>query len=146
MNQFPEIMKNAREDLGATVSGRFSPTDWEQILVRAHALWREQLALVNGDELKAWHAVVLDFHRNRQWGFQANYKEPARSRKEMNLGVKFIWITFQTFVITKIAVVWLGQIYARSQDPVDGILLYFVIALVLANFGWFLWRHRGHQD
>lgn len=142
----PLVMKHAKEDLAGNVSGRFSPKDWQSILNYAEEQWHKEQLRLAGDEMKAWHSVVRDFHRQSYWGFVPDYRPPRRKSEKRNLGIAFIWMAFQTFVITKIAVVWLGQTYSRTQDALDGWLFYSVIAVVLANFGFFLWRHRHHRD
>lgn len=144
MNNFPEIMSHAKEDLGGNVSGDFSPHDWHQILIKAEALLAQRSEGLNGNAIEVWHSVIRDFHANHYWGFLPNYRPAPAPKKPGNLGVSFIWMAFQTFVITKIAVVWIGQTYARSQDPNDFWLLCTVIALVVSNFAYFLWKHRKH--
>jgi hypothetical protein len=146
-NSRPLIMADAREDLAGNLSGEFSPGDWVQILDRAERRWRHELSAIGGDELAAWQTVIREFHQQSYWGFSPDYKpRETVGRGPRNLGITFIWMAFQTFVLTKIAVVWLGQVYTRTQDPRDGLLFYSAIVLVLANFGFFLWRHRNHED
>lgn len=144
MNNFPDIMRQAKEDLGGSVSGHFSPEDWQQILLKAERDLQQKKNALNGDETEAWQDVIRDFHQQNFWGFTPNYRPPPRPKKKGNLGVAFIWMAFQTFVITKIAVLWIGQTYARSQDPHDFWLLCLVISLVVANFAYFLWKNRNH--
>lgn len=145
LNEFPKIMDHAREDLCATVSGRFSPEDWQSILTLAE----QKLAansLSAADEIRAWQAVVLDFHQNAYWGFQPNYVKPKVKKTEKNFGIRFIVVTFLTFTFTKIALVWTGQIYTNSDDPVDKYIFLSVIVLVICNFTYLLWKTRHHKD
>ena len=147
VNNFPEVMRSARIDLAGHLSGDFSEEDWRQILELAEQKWRLRSVDLGGDPLAAWKDVVLDFHQHGHWGFVlgAPQKRP-KNKKQKNLGVTFIWMAFQTFVISKIAVVWLGQIYARSGEARDAFYLWFAVALVVGNFGFFLWRNRHHRD
>src|ERR1017187_8151098 len=106
---YPTVMANAAEDLTATIEGRFSPDDWEKILKRAQA------AVEAGT---AWPDVIRDFHQTRYWGFVPNYRG-RKVKKSKNLGFQFIWMTFASLTIMKVAVLWFGQIYSRSDDPSD---------------------------
>lgn len=147
LNEFPEIMGHAREDLGGNVGGKFSPENWDRILNEARERFLRHRALVNND-LAAWTEVVREFHRERYWGYSPNWRPPPKDKKkkQTNMGVSFIWMTFTAFIVTKISVVWLGQIYTRSDDPVDKWLFFGAIALTIANFAYFLWRSRHHKD
>src|SRR5438876_507757 len=112
----PTVMKNARVDLGATVEGQFSPEDWTAILARAESEWHAQLSRSpEKGELEAWHEVMRDFRRQNNWGFRANYR-PPRIPKKKNLGVTFIWMSFNTLTTMKVGVLWFGQIYSRSDE------------------------------
>lgn len=147
LETFPEIMRQAQEDLTANVRGRFSPEDWERILAMAHAKLQALRATSGRTELEDWQAVVLDFYRSRYWSFSPDYRPPKqKSGRKMNLGVQFLWLTFLTFTLTNLAIAWTGQNYASSGKRRDLFILLFVIALVLTNFGYFLWRHRRHKD
>jgi hypothetical protein len=135
----PTLMDNAKEDLAGTVEGKFSPEDWEKILGKAQNL-------LGTGGLEAWREVIRDFHRNRYWGFVPNYREPRKKEVSKNLGFQFIWMTFGSLTIFKVAVLWFGQIYSRSDDPLDKWLFFGCLALVLGNIAFFLWRNRNHVD
>lgn len=145
LNEFPKIMAQAREDLSANVRGRFSPEDWERILVRARGLWEEACGR-EADEKRAWESVIVDFYRNDYWGFQPNYQPARDPNVRKSAGKSFLGILFFTFTFTIMAVVWLGQRYTAGDEPHD--TYYFIAALLVAvlNYGFFLWRHRNHQD
>ena len=145
MNEFPKIMENARIDLGGNFSGEFSPEDWQKILAQAEARWNA-LKLESTSEQEAWQSVVREFHTQGRWGFRPNYVAPKAKAKEMSLGVRLVIMTFISFTITEIAVVWLGQIYTFSDEPRDKWLFLLAVALVMANVVYFLWRTRKHQD
>lgn len=139
----PEIMKHAHEDLMGNVSGRFSPEDWGLILDRAS----EHLAAFQRSglsEQEAWKEVIRQFHREHYWGFQPDYIAPRP--RDNNMGIRFILMTVLTFIFSLIAVVWLGQAYTASLEFEDGRNLVLAIALILGNFGLFLWYHRQHKD
>ncbi|MGZ6479082.1 MAG: hypothetical protein ACXWQE_07260 [Bdellovibrionales bacterium] len=140
----PKIMANANVDLTSTVGGKFSPSDWEKILERARTQLHEKAK--TSDELAAWQAVIRDFHASRYWGFIPNYREPKSSRKPKNLGMQFIWLTFGSLTIMKVAVLWFGQIYSRSDEAFDKWMFFIVLALIIGNILFFLWRNRNHQD
>jgi hypothetical protein len=137
---YPQIMNQAREDLMGHVSGRFSPEDWNLILERA-AGRLEAFQSGGVSELQAWQEVVREFHRERYWGFSADYKPPKVKRPEINLGVKFILFGLLTMTVFMTALVWLGQIHTHSDDPKDGWIFYSVVALVVLNFILFLWKN-----
>ncbi|MBX3022223.1 MAG: hypothetical protein KF799_11165 [Bdellovibrionales bacterium] len=145
LKQFPEIMRHAHQDLGATVSGRFSPEDWQKILERAEAKWRAALETAEAGEsdLTAWQAVIRDFHRERYWGYQPNYQPP---KAKGNLGTSFIWVGFITFTLVNMSLAWLGQRYTTSDEPRDGYIFFAVLAFWLIAFAAFLWRQRKHRD
>lgn len=142
MKNLPEVMAHAHEDLLAHVAGQFSPEDWQQILNRAQE--RFEAHRQTADPVEAWKAVVREFHQERQWGFIPNYR-PAKPER-INLGVQFLGLAFLTFTISILAVVWLGQIYTASDEPADNWKFWGVVALVLLNFGAFLWRYQGNRD
>jgi len=151
LNEFPKIMRQAREDLCATVSGRFSPQDWESILTLAQQKLLAQFAdpaPSRDEELRVWQAVILDFNRNSYWGFEPNYKEPKKPKagRTDNLGVRFIVFTFLSFTLTLMAVVWTGQIYTTSDEALDAYIFFFVLSLVVANFAFLLWKTRNYRD
>ena len=142
----PEIMKNAQTDLTATINGRFSPSDWSEILATAERLWRNQVeASPTAGELMAWQEVVRDFHARKYWGFQPNYQAP-KVRKPRNLGLQFIWIMFNAMVLTKVGILWFGQVYSRSDEPKDMLVFYGLIVFSLGNIAYFLWRNHAHPD
>lgn len=144
-NTLPTIMSQARSDLAGHLDGDFSPSDWDTILGEAHRRWqthREKL-----DDESAWRQVVREFHQERQWGLLPNYRAPRPERvRKKSLGVSFILLAGQAFIFSIMAVVWLGQIHTSSDEAVDGWIFYFAVSVVVANFGFFLWRHRKHAD
>ncbi|NJL25406.1 MAG: hypothetical protein HC902_09665 [Calothrix sp. SM1_5_4] len=139
-------MKNAREDLAGSVSGRFSPEDWRAILIKAHEKWLRKRREEGMDAAQAWREVVLDFVHNDCWGFASDYrpsKDPGRRR---NLGLSLLLRALFALTVTKIAIMWFGQIYSRSDDPQDGWIFFLVLLLVVGNFAYFLWRTRHYRD
>jgi hypothetical protein len=144
MTGVSEIMANANIDLASTIEGRFSPGDWEKILDRARTLLLEKSGSM--DESAAWKAVIRDFHRERYWGFQPNYRAPKPQKKKRNLGFQFIWLLFGSLTIMKVAVLWFGQIYSRSDEAYDKWMFFVVLALIIGNILYFLWRNRHHED
>ena len=142
----PEIMRQASVDLCATVEGRFSPDDWAQILTRAEVQWRKYLGHQGATaEVDAWQEVVREFHRERYWGYVPNFK-PVKVKKKPNLGVTMVLMVFNSMVTIKLFVLWFGQIYSRSDEPLDKWIFFAIVALVVANYGFFLWRNRAHVD
>lgn len=146
LNEFPNVMSQARTDLAGNVSGDFSPENWASILEEANVrLLRHNSGL--GDESSAWREVVREFHRERYWGFSPDWRPPPKAKaKHKNLGVFFIWMTFSTFVLTLIALVWLGQNYTVSDEPKDKYLFFTAVGLAIANFTYFLWHSRHYED
>jgi hypothetical protein len=141
------LLSSAKEDLTGHISGRFSPEDWQKILRLAEQKLTEYKAsLTAADEREAWQAVVRDFHQNACWGFVPNYRPPRLKRKPVNLGIKFIIMAMMTMTVTKVAVVWLGQLQTYSDEPMDKWIFYAVVAVVVAGFGRFLWKNRHHRD
>ncbi len=138
------IMANARVDLASTTGGNFSPDDWEKILERARTQLLEKSR--SADETTAWQQVVRDFHASRYWGFNPNYRKPKADPKKKNLGFQFIWLMFGSLTIMKVAVLWFGQIYSRSDESYDKWMFFIVLTLVIGNILYFLWRNRNHQD
>lgn len=146
LSEFPEIMAQAREDLCGNMTGRFSPENWDMILREAHLRLRKSLAAGNQGR-EAWQNVIREFHQESFWGFSPNWRPPAQQKpKKRNLGFSFVWMIFSTFVITLMAVVWLGQIYTITGDPKDAYFFFASIVLVLFNFGYFLWQSRHYVD
>lgn len=136
-------MANAREDLAGNIGGAFSPEDWQKILARAN----QQLVLSTKSPNEAWIEVIRDFHREKYWGFLPNYKKPKKKREDENLGVRFIWYSFRSFLLTKVAVLYFGARYSADYDPVYKWLFFGAIAFMIVNYGIFLWkyvpRHKG---
>jgi hypothetical protein len=139
-NPLPKIMAHAHEDLAGNISGRFSPEDWEKILMQAH----KQLKDSAKSEDEAWVDVIRDFHSKKYWGFVPNYQKPRIKPEDQNLGVRFIWFSFRSFLLTKVAVLYFGARYTADYDPVYGWLFFGAIAFMLVNYGVFLWRY-GHR-
>jgi hypothetical protein len=137
-NELSQITANAREDLCGNIEGEFSPEDWEKILARAHDLLRSSE--------KTWVDVIRDFHRERYWGFKPNYKRPKPNPHEENLGKRFIWYSFRSFLVTKVAVLYFGARWSADFDPVYGWLFFASIAFMLGNYGLFLWRYGRRPE
>jgi hypothetical protein len=136
-------MANAREDLAGNVSGDFSPEDWEKILVRAAA----QLDASTKPAEEAWVDVIRDFHRERYWGFIPNFKKPKRKREDENLGKRFIWYCFRSFLITKVVILYCGARYtAGDPNPIYKWLFFGAMAFMLSSYGYFLWRYGPQHD
>lgn len=146
VNDFPSVMDHAYEDLAGHLPGRFSPQDWEKIRLEARRRWhihRQQM----GDDLSAWQQVIREFANEKFWGFRPEFEAPSPLRwPSINLGISFILLAMQAFIFSIMAVVWLGQIHTASDEAFDTWLFYFVVAVVVANFAFFLWRHREHAD
>lgn len=140
----PQVMDNAHEDLLATVEGRFSPADWEKILSLAETKFCQARQFSEND-LEAWKGVILDFHKNIFWNFKPDYRAPKQIKKK-NMGIQLVWITFNSFCTIKVLILWFGQIYSRSDNPVDKWIFFFVLAAALANIAFFLWRNRSYVD
>src|SRR4051812_22560156 len=129
MNEFPEIMRHAHVDLLSNVSGRFSPEDWQKILQVAREKLDERAAQT-GDPIEAWRSVILDFNRNQYWGFYPDYAPGKDLTRKRNYGLEFLALAFLAFTVTKVALAWLGQIYTRSDEPVDAYIFFAAIALI----------------
>lgn len=142
MSEFPSIMVNAREDLAGNISGEFSPDDWQKILSRAQA----QLAASAKPPGEAWVDVIRDFHRESFWGFVPDYVQPKVPREKQNLGTRFIWYSFRSFLITKVCVLYFGARYTADYDPIYKWLFFGAIAFMLCNYGLFLWKFRHRSD
>src|SRR3989344_829594 len=112
MNKLPSIMAKARIDLAGNISGEFSPEDWEKIFARAAELLRHSPK----PEQEAWIDVIRDFHREKYWGFTPNYKKPKIKPHEQNLGTRFIWYSFRSFLVTKVVLLYAGARYT-ADDP-----------------------------
>lgn len=149
-SEISRVMSEAETDLTATVSGVFAPDDWALILRRAQEQLVKNLEASPGVAIEeAWREVVRDFYGTHFWGFRPQNPKVVKSTqvpKPTNLGVRLIWITFQTMCVTKVIVLVLGQRYARSHENRDFWILMAVMFVIVANFGWFLWKNRHHQD
>lgn len=143
LNSLPPVMAHAREDLAGNIDGKFSPEDWDKILARAAA----ELKRSEKPEHEAWVDVIRDFHKHKYWGFVPDYKAPKIKREDENLGTRFIWYSFRSFLLTKVAVLYFGARYTADWDPVYGWLFFGAIVFMLVNYGIFLWRygprHKG---
>lgn len=139
----PEIMANAREDLAGNIGGKFSPEDWQKILARAAQHLRASVR----PRGEAWVEVIRDFHREKYWGFVPNYIKPKIKREDENLGARFIWYGFRSFLLTKVAVVWFGALYSTYGDPFYKWCFVGAIAFMLCNYGYFLFRYGNkHRE
>lgn len=136
-------MKNAREDLAGNVGGYFSPEDWDKILLRA----RDQFLVSAKPESEAWTDVIRDFHREKYWGFVANYKKPKAGRDDESLGKRFLWYVFRSFLITKVVILYCGARYSMGdQDPIYTYLFFGAMAFMLCSYGLFLYRYAGRKE
>jgi hypothetical protein len=146
LNEFPEVMAQAHEDLCGNLDGRFSPENWDLILREAHSRWKAKI-IGGEDVVMAWQSVIREFHQEQFWGFSPDLQRRSKPlSKQGNLGFSFVWMIFSTFVLAIMAVVWSGQIYTNSNDPKDAYLFFASVAFVLFNFGFFLWRSRHYVD
>lgn len=139
------VMRDAETDLTGNISGRFSPEDWAEILKKAGSGLQTRVQ-EGKSETEAWSEVIREFHREHYWGFHPNYRPPKVKKKKKDLGVSLILFLFVSFTLVKMSVVWLGQIYTFSDEESDTRMFYLALAVVLANVGFFLWRHRRHTD
>jgi hypothetical protein len=138
-----EILSNARVDLAGNVEGQFSPEDWDKILEIARA----RLEATDQDLTMAWIEVIRSFTKEKFWGFVPNYKKPKVSRKDQNLGKRFIWYCFRSFLITKVIVLYCGARYsADDPNPIYKWLFFGGIAFMLTSYGVFLWRYGRQMD
>lgn len=144
VNPFPEIMREARTDLSGHIGGQFSPTDWDLILREAAGRFASKIS-AGREEQGAWRAVILEFQRENYWGHRPVY-QPPRKPKDGNLGLGLVWMTFSAFVLTLMALAWLGQIYTASDDPRDAFWFFVALGAAIFNFVFFLWRGRNHRD
>jgi len=145
-HNLPPIMAQAREDLAGNIPGHFSKEDWAAILKEAERRWLRHKAEPL-DESEAWRKVIREFHQEKFWGFHPAQRKPRPVKpKKTNVALSFILLVAGTMTVTKIAVVWLGQVYSRSDEAADKWAFFAILAVVLANFGYFLWRHRHHED
>jgi hypothetical protein len=145
VKNLPEVMRHAREDLSANVTGQFSPDDWAHIFATAHEkfLARQSEGL---EDLRAWEQVMLDFYHNHYWGFQPNYRATRDPQRKSNFGLRLIVLTVVSMTSTKMALAWLGQRYTASDEPRDAYIFFAVLALVVAGFAHFLWRTRHYEE
>lgn len=142
----PPILRHAQMDLTATVEGQFSPEDWERILDRAEKEIGVYLDEHPGaSELVAWQETIRAFHHSHFWGFRADYR-PKKIKAPPNLGIRLIWMAFNTLTTMKVAVLWFGQIYSRSDEAQDKWIFFILLVLIVGNFAFFLWRHQSHPD
>lgn len=142
LDQNPEIMANAKIDLAGNISGDFSPQDWEKILIRASA----QLKQSDKSEAEAWVDIVRDFHKQRYWGFVPNYIKPKIKPEEENLGQRFIWYCFRSFLLTKIVVLYCGARYsADDPNPIYKWGFYGGLVFIVTAYGRFLWKYGRTQ-
>lgn len=150
-----ETMAEAQVDLTATLVGKFSASDYVEILKIAEVRLRNRLVGFNSINLEIakmeWREVVRDFYENRFWGFvpqSSKSKKPEKSLETNHhrLGIRFIWITFFSMCVTKVIILVLGQRYVKSNESSDFWFLMLAIALIVANFGYFLWKSRNYKD
>jgi hypothetical protein len=132
-----ELPENAKIDLAGNLQGDFSPEDWHKILARAG----EMLGASPKPKDEAWVDVILAFHREKYWGFKPNYRKPKTKLEDENLGTRFIWYSFRSFLITKVIVLYCGARWVADYDPIYGYLFFGAIVFMLANYGYFLWKY-----
>lgn len=138
-----DIMANAKEDLAGNIEGQFSPDDWEKILSRA----REALASSIKAPSEAWIDVIRTFHGEKYWGFVPNYKPPKVDRHDQNLGKRFIWYSFRSFLVTKVVILYCGARYsADDPNPVYKWLFFGALAFIIFAYGLFLYRYGGRSE
>ena len=142
----PEVMANAREDLGGNVAGTFSPDDWAQILARA----ADEVRASAKPPTEAWVDVIRTFHRERYWGFRPNYRAPKAAKPkphEKNLGLSFIYYVSRSFLFTKVIVLYAGARWTAGYEPYWGWLFFGAIAFMVVSYARFVWIHgRGRSD
>lgn len=144
MNEFPEIMREARVDLAGNVGGQFSPHDWDSILVRA----KSQLEASSLPAHEAWVEVIRDFHRENYWGFVPNYVPPKKVTNvdDENLGVRMLLYAGRSFLLTKIAIVWCGAMWSISGEPFWRNCFFGAILFMLVAYGIFLYKYGNRTE
>lgn len=144
MNEFPEIMRDARVDLAGNVGGQFSPQDWESILTRA----KGQLESSKLPENEAWAEVIRDFHRDNYWGFIPNYVAPKvkTNVEDENLGVRMLLYSARSFLLTKVAIVWFGALWTYTGEDFYKYCFFGAIVFMLASYGVFLYKYGGRNE
>ncbi len=146
MNEFPSVMHEAKTDLGSHAHGDFSPTSWANILCEAERRLRLK-SKAGFSEQDAWAEVVREFHREDYWGHRADWIKPKPIKNgNTGFGVNAVLLTLTTFVFGLMAVVWLGQLFTISDEPLDAYKFYLAVIVVVANILFFLWRSRNYQD
>jgi len=140
-NPVISAMKNAKDDLAGAVSGRFSPADWDKILVEAQSRLKKRMQDLPENE--AWAEVMREFRRESYWGYVPNYK-PPRPEGGRAIGITLIWLTFQTMTVSKVALLWASQRFERADSDFDKWLFFALLLLIPGNAAFFVWRHRRY--
>lgn len=134
-------MKNAKDDLAGSVSGRFSPSDWDKILGEAES--RLKARMLSLPEAEAWAEVMREFRRESYWGYVPNYRPPSAEGRRA-IGITLVWFTFQTMTVTKVAVLWASQRFEQADSVFDKWLFFALLLLIPGNAAFFVWRHRRY--
>lgn len=144
MNEFPEIMREARVDLAGNVGGQFSPQDWESILARA----KTKLESSTLPAKEAWAEVIRDFHRQNYWGFVPNYNTPKKETNvdDENLGVRMLLYCARSFLLTKVAIVWFGALWSITGEPFYKYCFFGAIVFMFTAYGVFLYKYGGRTE
>lgn len=156
ISQQEALMPLAKE-IGAKVSADFKPNenffsdeDLKAIMAKASQMVAYSTNSVDPEELlKHWNHAVVDFHRNRYWGFTPQTKKPKRAptedqkiRKEL---FSYIWVFFQSMIVLKTAVYFFGLEYADKREPLNLFLLLAAIGTSFGSLIFFAYRKGRKQ-
>ncbi|HMN69103.1 MAG TPA: hypothetical protein PKC28_11235 [Bdellovibrionales bacterium] len=114
-------------------------------MIEEQALAR--LRASNKPENEAWPEVIREFHRERYWGFIPDYKKPKKKSEDENLGTRFIWYSFRSFLLTKVVILYCGARYtAGDPNPIYKWLFFGAFAFMIAAYGRFLYKYGNRVE
>jgi hypothetical protein len=138
-----EISKSISSDLSPSVPPYFSLETQEQI-ARASA---ERLKTQGhpGHWRQTWRQIVVDFHQNDYWGYQAQStsrpKPPATPEQKVQRELfPYVWALVQTVVITKALVYYFGMQFSNEPSPSNDILFAIAVIFSFGSLFVFAWR------
>jgi hypothetical protein len=139
-----ETARGHLDDLSSSHAGYFSIANKAAISKMAGEKFRAGLSLNSSrsDAQKAWVSVVRDFHAHNNWNFttQAKPEKVVKPPSGARVAAKYFLVFFNSIVIVKTAVLFIGAEAATNPDPKFKVYLAIAIAYSFGSLFWFMYK------
>lgn len=144
-----EIIRNLPADLAPDGGGHYSKSTFHKLIKDAGDRLANLLSdcrtpVTYADLRDAWHVVMVDYHRQGNWGYPTQIEKPQKELTEDQKTARelwpYIWVLIQSSLLLKTVIMYFG-IHASSEPTTQNTL--FLAAALLTSAGtliFFAWR------